>query len=515
MNRSPSAAWLAALAVLTALVACRGSAPTPADPAAIPTPGAVVAGVRPPLVFVPVQPALFSTPGGQPNAWADYDDDGDLDLYVGFRGGVRARLYRNDGGGFVDVAASLGIDDSLEVRAAAWGDYDADGRLDLYVGFTPQAPVPNKLYRNPGNGGRFVDVAAAVGVADRGTTRQPSFIDFDNDGDVDLSVAFRDRPNALYRNDGGRFTDVAPALGIADPRKTVGVVWWDWEQDGDLDAFVANQDGDANALYRNVGGRFVDVADSLGVSERGRPADRGGVGPTLGDYDNDGDFDLFVANYGPDALYRDDGGRFTNVAAPMGLAGDYHSTSAAWGDVDHDGRLDLFVVSYLAGERDTPDHFFRNVGDHFVNEMPASIAADNGSHGVVWVDFDRDGDLDLALTNNHVKGAHPLFRNELSPALAARALQVTVRDAQGRATRAGSEVRVFAAGTRRLLGLRLLDTGGSYDAQGVTPVHVALPSLSPVDVEVTVLTRDGRVTRRVAAVDPRAYRGRALEVRAP
>lgn len=497
------------LVLLSLLGACRSG--TRAIPEAeLPPPG----GKQAPPVFEPVQAALFAAPGGQPNAWADFDHDGDLDLYVGFRGGVRARLYRNDDGRFVDVAGTLGIDDSLEVRAAAWGDYDADGELDLYVGFTPAAPVPNKLYRNPGGGARFVDVAAAVGVADRGTTRQPAFVDFDNDGDVDLSVAFRDRPNALYRNDGGRFTDVAPSLGIADARKTVGVVWWDWEQDGDLDAFVANQDGDANGFYRNVGGRFADIADSLGISERGRPADRGGVGPALGDFDNDGDLDLFVANYGPDALYRDDGGRFTNVAEPMGLAGDYHSTSAAWGDMDHDGRLDLFVVSYLAGQRDTPDHFFRNVGTHFIDVMPSSIAADNGSHGVAWADFDRDGDLDLALTNNHVQGTHSLYRNMLPPGVAERALQVTVLDARGRATRAGSEVRAFVAGTRRLIALRLVDTGGSYDAQGVTPVHLALPTLERLDLEVTVLTRAGRVTRRVAGVEPRAYRGKVLEVRA-
>ena len=465
--------------------------------------------------FESVQPELFVTPGGQPNAWADFDNDGDLDLYVGFRGGVRARLYRNDGGTFTDVAAALGLDDSLEVRAAAWGDFDADGHADLYVGFTPAATVPNKLYRNPGGGARFGDVAPVVGLIDRGTTRQPAFIDYDNDGDVDLFVAFRDRPNALYRNDGGRFTDVAESLGIADARKTVGVTWWDWEQDGDLDAFVANQDGDANGFYRNVGGRFMDVADSLGLSERGRAADLGGVGPALGDFDNDGDFDLFVANYGPDALYRDDGARFTNVAESVGLAGDYHSVSAAWGDADHDGRLDLFVVSYLTGERDTPDHFFHNRSDRFVNVMPPAIAINNGSHGVAWADFDRDGDLDLALTNNHTAGTHPLFRSTLPGSVAARSLQVAVRDARGRATRAGSEVRVYVAGTRRLLGARLVDTGGGYDSQGITPVHVALPSLAPVDVEITSLVASERMTKRVAAVDPRAYRGRVLEVRVP
>jgi hypothetical protein len=460
-----------------------------------------------------VQPATFAAPGGQPNAWADVDNDGDLDLYVGFRGGVAARLYRNDAGVFTDIAATAGVNDTAEVRAAAFGDFDADGNVDLFVGFTPASPLGNKLYRNLGGGTRFVDVASSVGVADRGTTRQPAFVDYDGDGDLDLSVAFRDRPNALYRNDGGRFTDIAATAGIADPRKTVGIVWWDWEQDGDLDAFVANQDGDANGFYRNVGGRFTDIADSLGISERGRPADRGGVGPALADFDNDGDIDLFVANYGPDALYREDGGRFTNIATAGGLGGDYHSVSAAWGDVDHDGRLDLFVVSYLSGERDTPDHLFQGTGTAFTNRMPPLIASNNGSHGVTWVDFDGDGDLDLALTNNHVQGTHPLYRNELPRAIAERSLQVSVVNANSRATRPGAEVRVFAAGTRRLLGLRIVDTGGGYDSQGVTPVHVALPSLDRVDVEVTTIQEGRRNVQREAGIDSRAWRGRVLIVR--
>ncbi len=463
--------------------------------------------------FEPVQPELFGAPGAQPNAWADYDNDGDLDLFVGFRGGIASRLYRNDGGVFVDVAGSVGVADTFEVRASAWGDFDADGHLDLYVGFTPASPVPNKLYRNLGNGSRFADVAAALGVADRGTTRQPAFLDYDGDGDVDLFVAWRDKPNSLYRNDGGRFADVAPMLGLADPRKTVGVVWYDADEDGDLDCFVANQDGDANGFFRNDGRRFVDIADSLGVSARGRPADQGGVGPSAADFDNDGDFDLFVANYGPDALYRNDGGRWVDVARPMGVGEDYHSTSAAWGDYDGDGRLDLLVVSYLANQRDTPDHLFRNLGDRFVPVVSAALARDNGSHGVAWADFDADGDLDVALANNHARGTHYLFRNRLSPDRGRRSLQVMVEDRLGKATRAGSEVRVYRAGTRLLLGTRLVDTGGGYDSQGVTPVHFGLPGADRVDVEVTFLTGGRRRVERVAGVVVADVRGRWLKVR--
>src|SRR5262249_14924746 len=156
--------------------------------------------------------------------------------------------------------------------------------------------TPNKLYHNDGHG-HFVDVAASLGVNLSGVTRQVSWIDYDNDGDLDLFIAFRDRPNRLFRNDGGRLTDVTSASGIGDPRKTVGAVWFDIDGDGDLDLFVANQNGDANGLYRNDRGHFVDVAREWGVEAPRASEEFGGVGAAVADYDGDGRFDLFVANY--------------------------------------------------------------------------------------------------------------------------------------------------------------------------------------------------------------------------
>ena len=151
------------------------------------------------LGFEPVQPDLFSASGGQPSAWADFDNDGDLDLFVGFRGNLN-RLYRNDGGKFAsEIAAKVGLADAEDTRAASWGDFDADGHFDLYVGFTSRSSVPNRLYRNVGDGKQFTDVAASVGAeVPIGTTRQVSWIDYDNDGDVDLSIAFRDRPTCFF-----------------------------------------------------------------------------------------------------------------------------------------------------------------------------------------------------------------------------------------------------------------------------------------------------------------------------
>src|SRR5262245_54411429 len=203
--------------------------------------------------FELVQPELFAAAGGQPNAWADIDGDGDLDLFVGFQEGKPNRLYRNDGGRFVEIAAAAGVADLTDTRAAAWGDFDGDGRVDLYVGFTRRSEAHNRLYRNVTTGGsiRFVDVAAETGVDAVGETRQVSWIDYDNDGDLDLFVAFRDAPNMLFRNDGGRFVSVARELGVDDPRRTVGAVWFDFDGDGDLDVYTANQNGDTNGLWRN------------------------------------------------------------------------------------------------------------------------------------------------------------------------------------------------------------------------------------------------------------------------
>lgn len=464
-----------------------------------------------------VQPELFSAAGGNTNAWADIDNDGDLDYFVGFRGRA-SRLYRNDNGRFIEISSALPqrTDAAVhhEVRAAAWGDFNADGHVDLYIGFA-DPKVPSRVFRNEANGRAFVDVAGQIGLALSGVSRQPAWVDYDGDGDLDFFAAFRDRPNRLFRNERGKFVDVTTAAGVGDTRKTVSAVWWDFDRDGDLDLFTANQEGDANGLYRQDRGRFEDVASALGVAGTPRPKEDGGVGASIADFDVDGDFDLFVANYGPSALYRnDDGRRFTDVAQERGIDLRGHGVTSAWGDIDNDGFPELYVANFIAGQPLYRDALFVNVpGQKFVEALPDGMLKHDATHGVRFVDFDQRGRLDLSLTNNDQDGGgHPLWRNTTQPR--GRSIAIDVVDRNARRTRAGSEVRLYRAGSRTLLSAALVDSGSGYCSQSEMPVHLGIATewKGNVDVEIITLLGGTRHASVVRDIDPDRYRRRALRV---
>ena len=464
-----------------------------------------------------MQPELLGVPNSYSNAWGDFDNDGDLDLAVSLGTG-EVRLYRNDAGVLVSVGAQVGMPQagSHELRGLSWGDFDGDGDIDLLGGSTPTDKLTVVL-RNDG-GKKFVDVAAEIGLTIPGrSARQTNWVDYDNDGDLDVYSADRAGENKLFQNTGGKFTQVFEKAGPTDPRPTVGACWLDSDNDGDLDLFLANQAGAADALWRNDGTSFTDVAKQAGVAGPPRTKAEGGVGCAIGDYDNDGRLDIFVPNYGHNQLYRNNGdGTFTDVAPKVGLAVENHAVGSDWGDYDNDGDLDLSVISYVGepGAQTPLNALFRNDGaTGFVNVLTKESPLNVADHASQFVDYDNDGALDLSVTDGYgPKGGHFVFKNALSPEAKARSLSVLVLDAKGHQTRFGAEVRLFDQ-SGRILATRQVVTGGGYNSQRAAPVHFGLAKLETVRVDVTFMSKSGRKTQSMPKVNPADFRGKSLVIR--
>jgi VCBS repeat protein/ASPIC/UnbV protein len=299
----------------------------------------------------------------------------------------------------------------------------------------------------------------------------------------------------------------------------VGAVWFDYDADGDLDLYVANQDGDANGLFRNNAGRFLDVAESAGAAWGGRTpglASNGTVRPCAGDFNNDGRLDLFLANYGPNGLLLNGGGgRFEDVSSAWGIATDGRHDTCALGDFDNDGRLDVYVNGTVTGGVSYRDFLYRNAGTRFEDATPPNVLALHASHGAQWADFDGDGDLDLAVAGTRPDATHALLSNRLDDGARQRSLSVSVIDERGSARRTGAELRVYERGTSKVLATRMIDTGSGYNSQNILPAHFGLAGLDTVDLEVAYITARGRTMARFNNIAPGREEDRRLEIQAP
>ena len=324
---------------------------------------------------------------------------------------------------FVDIAPHLGIDTFGNAGGSVADDFDGDGLYDLVTSsMDPRASLT--LMRNIGDG-HFADRTEGSGLADQLGGLNLLHADFDEDGRVDLLVLrggwLQNQGkirNSLLRNDGGlTFRDVTRAAGIAAPaRPTQTGAWADYDGDGDLDLFVGNE-GEmrrgrmvhfADNLFRNNGdGTFADAAVEAGATN-----DRYVKGAAWGDFDGDGDPDLYVSNVGPNRLYRNNGGRFVDDAPRLGVTRPEDRSFAAWFfDHDNDGDLDLFVTAYLAGVADvaadvlgrptSPElwpRLYRNDGGSF-SDVTSAAGLNHPSlpMGANFGDIDGDGFLDIYL----------------------------------------------------------------------------------------------------------------------
>ncbi|MBI4327063.1 MAG: VCBS repeat-containing protein, partial [Chloroflexi bacterium] len=364
-------------------------------------------------------------------AWGDFDNDGFIDLVVSNVGADY--LYRNNRGGTFTLITSspVVVNDSDDGGAVAWADYDNDGNLDLIVG---NSPGKNKLFHNNGDG-TFTKTAGNAVVAE-GPANSTIWGDYNNDGHVDLLVTSTDGPpNRLYRNNGdGSFTKMTSAeVGniASDGGNADSGTWGDYDNDGDLDLLVTHFK-EKNFFYRNNGdGTFTKLfeADTGDLDA----ASSVSGGPTWGDYDNDGDLDLFIMqglSLEPlnDTLFRNNDNRtFTSMTSNVvgQVVSDHqHGQSCAWADYDNDGWLDLFVTAcglLNSNERGRPSLLYHNNGDgSFTKITTGSLVNDvNWSEGGIWGDYDNDGFMDLFVANGGLAGYPPplnpqvnsLFRN--------------------------------------------------------------------------------------------------------
>jgi len=349
------------------------------------------------------------------SSWADYDDDGDIDLLVGngwfASTPERLGLYRNDGpAGFVRLAE--GEAGSLPGGPGAygggyWADYDNDGLLDCIVVRASSSP---QLHRGVGNGVFTKAVSPPLTTTSFGI---PTWVDYDNDGWTDVFLWAGHR---LFRNLGaGSFTQVTTGSDIFTDQYVgeEGVAWGDYDGDGDLDvicldlhAWVADNTVYPNHLYRNDGGgMFTRITDNAIALDR-----TGSLAAAWADYDNDGRLDLFVVAYvWPETcrLFHNDGdGQFTRIL--MGESNE--SGQPTWADFDNDGDLDLYIVRGQSAAR--ANLFYQNNGDGtFTQITSGSPANDLGkTMSAVWGDYDNDGFLDLVVANGPYS-ANFLYRN--------------------------------------------------------------------------------------------------------
>jgi hypothetical protein len=339
-------------------------------------------------------------------AWGDIDSDGFIDLVVANEGADF--LYRNNHDGtLTSITDSPIVESSSDFgNGFAFADYDNDGHLDLMA--SVYGSPPNRLFHNNGDG--TVTKMAGNSLPSNGGEDGVTWGDYDNDGHPDLLIASDPNPSVrLHRNKGdGTFVEVTGTSGI-DQRSGYAFagVWGDFDSDWDLDLVVAYWlDGGKNTIYRNNGnGTFTKILEG----------DAGYFfGTAWGDYDNDGDLDLFIvqgggSTLGNDVLYRNDGnGAFTkmtaNVVGPL-VADNQPGAGCAWADYDNDGWLDLYVanpgLSTAGGESGRKNLFYHNNGDgsfmQVTNGIPANDVA--ASNSCIWGDYDNDGFVDLFVVN--------------------------------------------------------------------------------------------------------------------
>lgn len=451
-------------------------------------------------------------------AAGDYDRDGWVDLYV-TRGDIGPNLlFRNRGDGtFEEVAAALGVAISNAKGAGpAFGDWDGDGWLDLFIGgIKSTAP---RLFKNL-SGMAFTEVTQAAGLGGGRGVFSCSMGDYDRDGDLDLLLTrwgWHHEPcdvpctGHLWRNEGdGSFTDVDTTVGITgfdDFDYSYTGNFADIDSDGWPDLLIAADFGlwtkvGRSRVFRNQGdATFEDLTDPTVIT------DENGMGAAVGDYDNDGDLDWFVTSVydAPpvdvdlqtrtgNRLYRNAGdGTFEDVSEAAGVRLGYFGWGACFADFNLDTDLDIFHVNGFthAPWLDDPSRLFLSDGDGTFTESAAAVGLIDRDEGrsVVCFDYDADGDVDIFVANSF--GPPSLYRNELLPGTGPHFLRVLLKKGEGAnyyGVGAHIHVTTSTGGGQKgvpassITQMREVRVGSNYASQQPLAVHFGLGDATVVD----------------------------------
>ncbi|HHM21175.1 MAG TPA: CRTAC1 family protein, partial [Bacteroidetes bacterium] len=415
-------------------------------------------------------------------AIADFDLDGDDDIYA-ISHGQPCRLFRNNGDGtFTDVATAAGVGYNGTPNTAGWLDADNDGDLDLFVANRDEN---NVFFLNNGDG-TFSDHTFLSGLTAGGRVRALLFSDVNLDGLIDIYLARLLNENILYLNIGNnQFVNFTNASGAVDDQISMGAIFFDYDNDGDPDLYLTHDANQPNILYQNNGdGYFTDVSEVAGADIA-----TNGMGVAAADINNDGYLDVYVTNLGANSLLLNNGdGTFSEMATAAGV----DDAGMGWGcvflDADNDGWQDLYAVndSYFAP---FPNAFYHN--DHnggFTRVSGGSVPESlQPGYGVATADFNLDGLMDMYLANYIGEIGNQLFENT-SPAPHHR-VQIKLEGSQSNRRAVGARLTLEAGG---LVLVRELYGSGGYASQNSYTLHFGLGTATIID-QLTIRWPNGGV----------------------